>query len=143
VLRRAATAYDRLSVPMEWLLAAGAVVVRARTNEGKRGAVATYLEVWRSGDLEIANVDGIGRVAGTGWASLRHHAALWRVLRRSNAKFCEMLLLSRRAKYRALWRGYVPVSMSTWYRDPTGGLDRVMPRLEQLGWSFLDTDKIV
>jgi hypothetical protein len=143
VLGWVAVVYDAASPLVEWLLATGATGTRGAAEGGRKGAVASYLELLRSGELEMVDVDGIGRVAGGGWASWRRHAALWRAMRRRGVRFCEMLLLSDQAKHRALWRGYVPVAMSTWYRDPSGVLDRVMPRLEELGLSFLDTDKIV
>jgi hypothetical protein len=143
LLRWVAHLYDRVSPVAEWLLSMGAPITRESLGQGRRGVVADYLEFWRSGQLEMVDVDGIGRVAGSGWASWRQHAALWRLMRRRGVKLCEMLLLSQAAKWRALGCGYVPLPMSTWYRDTSGTLDRIMPRLQDLGVSFLDTDKIV
>jgi hypothetical protein len=148
-LRALACAYDLLAPPLEALLSWGVscrVWKPAGEQLSKKDVVASYLEWFRTPQVEAVDAGGAGRIAGgagLGLAALRQHAALWRALRRRDAKFCEMLLVSPAAKRRARCLGYVPLAMPAWYWDKSGVLEKWLAGLPQREFSFLDTDKIV
>jgi hypothetical protein len=111
---------------------------------GKGAIIGRYLDLFTTGDVQAADVGGAGRVLSLPAAgSLRQHAAIWRALRRQNARFCEMLLFSEAARKRAWHLGYVPVPLQVWCWDPGGILGRAIPVLREKGFSFFDTDKVL
>jgi len=147
-LSAAAGVYNFAGRWIEAALAAGVACEPWKPPAGqtKAAAVAEYLPLYKAGNLVAANVGGAGRIGNppaSGLGSLRHHAALWRQMRRDGLKFCEMLIPTPELMRRAKFLGYRPVSMPVWYWDK----NRTMaPVLEQLGSgkiSFLETDKVV
>lgn len=142
--------YHFASIPAEWLLALGRsakrVAAPATLPEGadKAGVLATYLPLFESGPVRVADVGGMARLLGPAErGSLRQHAAIWRSLRARNVKACEMLLLNGRERRRALWLGYVPLGIEVYCWDKAGVLAKAIPILKQRGLTFLDTDKTV
>jgi hypothetical protein len=94
----------------------------------------------------FTDVGGVGRVLSSpagGWASLRHHAAMWRQLRLRNAKLCEILLASPDARRQAMRRGYIPLRMPAWYMEKNGAASKVLEAARLGTLSFLHTDKSV
>jgi hypothetical protein len=146
LLRATGGAYNITGRVLETLLGAGA---RCRAWEpgktsGKPHALAGYLGLLECGATRAADVGGVGRVLSLpNGGSLREHAAIWRALRKRNAKLCEMLLYSEEARARSKRLGYVPVRLQVWCWDPQGVLARAIPVLRERGFSFLDTDKVV
>jgi hypothetical protein len=116
--------------------------------QDKERLIASCFGIFVAGTTGLAftNVGGIGRVLSTpdgGWANLRHHAAMWRHLRRSEAKFCEMLVASPEARRRARRLGYVLVRMPAWYIEKNGAATKVLEAARLGMLSFLHTDKSI
>lgn len=150
LLRAFSGVYNFASIPMEWLLAFGrsATPVSAQPGisrgAGKASLVASYLRLFECGPIRAADVGGMARLLSppeTG--SLMHHAALWRSLRKIDAKACEMLLVSPASRRRAMRLGYVPLALQVYCWDKGGVLAKAIPILKQRGLTFLDTDKTV
>jgi len=150
LLRAFSGLYNLASIPIEWLLALGrsatavSALPGASPAAGKAPLLATYLRLFESGPVLVADVGGMARLLSmpeTG--SLIHHAAIWRSLRKINAKACEMLLLSSASRRRAMWLGYVPLALEVYCWDKGGVLAKAIPILKQRGLTFLDTDKTV
>jgi len=94
----------------------------------------------------VTNVGGIGRVLRSnaeGWGDLRQHAAMWRQLRRADAKLCEVLIGTPEAKRRAMALGYIPIRMPAWYVEKNGMASKVLEAIRSDALSFLHTDKSV
>jgi hypothetical protein len=150
LLRAVSGIYSRASIPMEWLLAFGrsATPISAQPGAspaaGKVALLASYLRLFKSGPVRVADVGGMARLLSAPEAgSLTDHAALWRTLRKIDAKACEMLLLSRASCRRAMRLGYLPLALQVYCWDTSGVLARAIPILKQRGLTFLDTDKTV
>ena len=150
LLRAFSGLYNVASIPIEWLLAFGrsATPVSAQLGAsragGKASLLASYLLLFESGPVLVADVGGMARLlSAPETGSLIHHAALWRSLRKINAKACEMLLVSTASRRRAMRLGYVPLALEVYCWDKGGVLAKVIPILKQRGLTFLDTDKTV
>ena len=150
LLRAFSGLYNFASIPLEWLLAFGrsATPVPAQPSAspaaGKASLLTSYVRLFESGPVRAADVGGMARLLCTPeTGSLIHHAALWRSLRKINAKACEMLLLSPASCRRAMWLGYVPLALEVYCWDKDGVLAEAIPILKQHGLTFLDTDKTV
>jgi hypothetical protein len=142
--------YNLASMPIEWLLALGrsATPISAQPGgpraDGKASLLAAYLRLFESGPVRVADVGGMARLlSAPETGSISHHAALWRSLRKINVKACEMLLLSPMARRRAMWLGYIPLTLQVYCWDKGGVLAKAIPVLKQRGLTFLDTDKTV
>lgn len=146
LLRGFSGIYDLASIPVEWLLAFGrsATSVSAHPGVGKASLLAAYLRLFESGPVRAADVGGMARLlSAPEIGSLVDHAALWRSLREINVKACEILLLSPASRRRAMWLGYVPLTLQVYCWDTDGVLAKAIPILKQRGLTFLDTDKTV
>ena len=136
--------YDALSVPAELLLSLGRSAQPWTGESGKAAILGTYLGLFRFGPVAAGDIGGVGRLfTQPDVGSLSQHAALWRVLRRRGAKFCEVLISSEQLRHSAILRGYVPLPLQVWCWDKQGVLARAIPVLKQQGMTFLDTDKTV
>jgi hypothetical protein len=145
LLRASAGMYNLGARALEGLCSAG---TRCETwqpdGAGKARVLAGYLPLVACGPVRAADVGGVGRILSLPEeGSARQHAAVWRALRRRNAKFCELLLPSRASRRRAIALGYIPLRLQVWCWDPKGVLARAIPALRVKGISFLDTDKVV
>jgi hypothetical protein len=145
LLRASAGIYNLTAGILELALSIGAHCDPWRpVHQGKPRVLANYLALLTSGPVRAADVGGVGRILTLPEeGSLREHAAIWRALRRRNAKFCELLLPSQTARRRAIRLGYIPLRLPVWCWDKQGILARAIPALRQKGISFLDTDKVV
>ena len=142
--------YNVASIPMEWLLALGrtakAITAPAElpADADKASILATYLHLFESGPIRAGDIGGMARLfCQADKGTLADHAAVWRALRKQNVKACEMLLLSEGERRRAMWRGYVPLTLQVYCWDKAGVMTRAIPILKQRGLTFLDTDKTV
>jgi len=128
----------------ELLLSLGSQAGAWRPSGGKGVVVGSYLDLFSCAGVCAADVGGAGRILSLpDVGSLRQHAAIWRALRKRNARFCEMLLFSEQARRRARRIGYIPVPLQVWCWDPSGILARAIPALRANGFSFFDTDKVI
>lgn len=148
LLGAAAGAYNVAGGWLERIVAVGTAceLWRPPASHPKAQAVAEYLPLYRAGDLIAADVGGAGRIgipAVLGLGSLREHAALWQQLRRTGAKFCEILIPTPELLARAKRLGYLPVSLPVWYWDKKGTMAPVLDQLGAGRISFLETDKVV
>lgn len=145
LLRGSAGVYNLGARAREALWSAGARCAPWQPEgEGKARVLATYLPLVACGPVRAADVGGVGRILSLPEeGSARQHAAVWRALRRRNAKFCELLITSKATRKRAIRLGYIPVRLPVWCWDSQGVLERAIPALRERGISFLDTDKVV
>jgi hypothetical protein len=144
VLQLCSGLYDALSAPVEFVLSLGRPPHPWTGSGGKASVLATYVKVFQIGPLVAADIGGGGRLfTQPDVGSLSQHAALWRALRRRDAKFCEMLITDERLRRSAILLGYVPLPLQVWCWDKQGVLARAIPLLKQQGMTFLDTDKTV
>lgn len=144
LLRASARVGSLLGAQAELLLSLGARADPWNPSDGKGAVLGSYLNMFSCGDVQASDVGGAGRVLSLPSAgSLRQHAAIWRALRKQDARFCEMLLFSAEARARAWRLGYLPVSLQVWCWDPNGILGRAIPALREKGFSFFDTDKVI
>ena len=114
VLQLCSGFYDALSVPLELLLSLGRSAQPWAGESGKAAVLGTYVGLFQIGPLAAADIGGVGRLfTQPGVGSLSQHAALWRVLRRRGAKFCEVLIANERLRRSAILRGYVPLPLQS------------------------------
>lgn len=130
--------YNGFSLLLENMAAATGPVHQKASAAGKE-----YLTTVEIGKLTAADVGGAGRIGNRSLreTSLREHAALWQWLRRRNARFCEVLLLSEEERRHAIRRGYVPLRLEVYYWDPENRTGEIWDLFEKEGLSFLETDK--
>lgn len=134
--------YNVLGSIAEAVLSFGTTGAKWLPSEGRAGVLGSYLPLYEAGRVRAVNVGGAGRLLTSPDAgSLRDHAALWRALRRDNAKFCEMLLFNEVARNRSWKVGYVPLRLPVWCWDKQNVLSRAIPILRARGMTFLETDK--
>lgn len=111
---------------------------------GKGAIVQTYLSLFESGEVRAADVGGTGRLLSLiGAGSLRQHAAVWRALRKRDARLCEVLLYNESDRKLAWRKGYIPMPLQVWCWDRQNIIARAMPVLRRQGFSFFDTDKVI
>ncbi len=97
------------------------------------------------GRLQAVELYGVGRIVRDAAVpdGLRHHARLWRELRRRRAKFCEFLVASPEDRRRARWLGYVCLPLPLYYSDPGQRLGQWFGEYVRSGFTFLNTDKVL
>ncbi len=136
--------HDALGMTVELVLSLGRLAQPWAGGSGKAVILATYVGLFQIGALAAGDIGGVGRTfVQPDVGSLSQHAALWRVLRRRGAKFCEVLISNRQLRLSAILRGYFPLPLQVWCWDKQGVLARAIPILKQRGMTFLDTDKTV
>ncbi len=126
------------------IFSAGAHATPWKPADGKGATVSPYLNLLECGAVRAADVGGTGRILSLpAEGSLRQHAAIWRALRKRDARLCEILLYSESDRSRARRLGYIPIPLQVWCWDQQGILARAIPALRQKGFSFFDTDKVI
>jgi hypothetical protein len=89
-------------------------------------------------------VGGIARlITPVSQGTLQAHAALWRGLAAQGVAAVEVLLTTAQQHRLAIRHGYLPVPIELWYWDPQGRAGAAIETARTLGWSFLETDKVI
>jgi hypothetical protein len=142
VWQGAARLYDGVALGLRSMFALGAHCTASPPPD--QFPERTHLPWFRCGPLLAVKVGPIARVLAPADAgSLREHAALGQALRRAGANAVEILLTTHAGRSRALWRGYLPLPIELWIWDPHNELWPALEAARGIGWSFLETDKVI
>lgn len=124
--------------------------IRNDSGSARLKAVSSYLNTFHLEDhsklLQVVERASVGRIVHDpfcGWKRLRIHAKLWKESRNRGMDYTEFLSTSPRQKKRAMWIGYVPLSMPLYIWDSTGQLSEDCSELDLSHFNFASSDKIL